>query len=140
MFKEEIKYLSKETIEIINKLRTEHININNYKYQFHEGKSPLCSLCHTIENVSHILFDCQKFVGQRHQWYIQLNQINPFFSNPQKRISINVLFPMRWQPKLDPMDPNYKSNYNIQMQQRFEIYESIIKFIKESKYFDNLDF
>ena len=140
IFKEEIKFLSKETIEIINKLRTEHINLNNYRYQFHDEQSPLCTNCNTIENVSHYLFDCNKYQYQRHKWYIKLNQITNFFNNPQHRTAINVLFPIKWQPTIDPMDPIYKTIYKNQQQQRWDFYESIITFIKETKHFENIDF
>ena len=136
-FKEELKFLTKETIEIINKLRTEHINLNNYKYQFHDLESPLCDKCQVIENVSHILFDCNNYHHQRYKWYINLSQINQFFNNPVNRTSLNVLFPFRWQPTIDIKDPNYKTIYNNHMQQRFDIYESIITFIKDIKYFEN---
>ena len=135
-FKNEIKYLTKETIEIINKLRTENINLNNYKYHYHGMESPLCTNCQTIENVTHLLFDCNKYMHQRHKWFIKLNRINKFYENPQNRTSINVLFPIRWQNKIDPKDPNYKELNKQLMYQRFDIYDSIVQFIKDINRFE----
>ena len=137
IFKEEIKHLTKDTIEIINKLRTEHININNYKYHYFGTDSPNCDHCNTIENVSHLLFDCHKYKHQRYKWFIKLTQLNKFFEYPQNRTSVNVLFPIRWQPKINPKDPNYKEINKKFMIERFDIYESITQYIKNINYFEN---
>ena len=70
---DEYKFLKSNESATINKLRTEHINLNNYtNYYFKKQnfKENLCKHCQvaTTENVNHFLFECPTYQKQRNKW------------------------------------------------------------------------
>ena len=59
--RKEMRYLSYRESQIVNKLRTEHINLNDYKYVRFDDRDALegyCRYCDRVETVEHFLEDC----------------------------------------------------------------------------------
>ena len=84
--KNELKYLSKTECEIIMKLRTEYINLNNYKYYINNHKNGMCKHCNVSENVSHYLIDCTGFT----QYQQGMNKNNTDYNKIRKNLRKNL--------------------------------------------------
>ncbi|KAI0717736.1 hypothetical protein C8T65DRAFT_527287, partial [Cerioporus squamosus] len=50
----------------LTQLRSGHVGLNKYLARIHAVDSPLCSVCHVPETVTHYLFTCRRFVTARH--------------------------------------------------------------------------
>ncbi|KAJ6608069.1 hypothetical protein B0H10DRAFT_1816647, partial [Mycena sp. CBHHK59/15] len=57
--------LSRLQCSILTQLRTTHIGLNAYLYQFHLAPSPDCVLCLVPEMVPHFLLSCPIYHHQR---------------------------------------------------------------------------
>ena len=139
-FLEENKYLKADESAIINKLRTEHINLNNYEnFMFpnnchHYG---LCEFCQngSIESVRHFLIECPKFENERDTFFKKLRNIHKRFKFKQKISVQSILFPFTWQRFLKNDEPNYKEIYQKNIKTRLIIYEQTIDFINKTNRF-----
>ena len=70
------KNLAKKHTAIYTQLRTGHIALNKHLHRFKRSESPLCLQCtnNCPETVHHFLFDCPKYVRERHDLRIKLGQ------------------------------------------------------------------
>ena len=59
--RKELEFLNQRECEIIMKLRTEYINLNQYLYHIHFHPDGKCEHCGVVESVSHFLIDCVGF-------------------------------------------------------------------------------
>ena len=140
--KNELKYLNPLECEIINKLRTEMINLNNYKYKFHSETNGKCKYCECNENISHFLLNCNgsevmkfKILEIRKKLFDNIKKIDIFFNNNININSINLLFPHHWQENPNRDDPQYKQKLNINLEKRVKIIKQVCKFVVESERF-----
>ena len=142
--KNELKYLKPIECEIINKIRTEHINLNNFKKFYFNETEGICNICKCREDVSHYILDCpineeleNYMFSLRNKLWSDLKRLHIFYKNPANRNVTNLVFPHEWMfdPKRD--DPRYwykcKRNLNL----RVKILKRISKFVLDSKRFEN---
>ena len=61
-----MEYLSQKECEIIVKLRTEYINLNQYLHHIKYHSDGQCRHCKVQETVSHFLIDCVGFKDSMH--------------------------------------------------------------------------
>ena len=102
--KAELYGLENEECEIINKLRTEYINLNNFKYYFFKETAGTCFHCpHEIDSVSHLLLDCtmneSKFYPIskiRYKFLKDLRKLHMHFKNLRNFNAMDILFPHTW--------------------------------------------
>ena len=135
-FKNELKYLNGKQCELIVKLRSEHIRLNNYRFKIlNEIKSPICHCQKEIETVEHFIESCEIFNNQRETLLFNLKQIDPFYQNNNNNNTINILFPHIWQKQPRWNDSNYKQIKKDNLYTRIEILKSICLFVKETKRF-----
>ena len=133
-FIDELKYLKPKELSIINKLRTEYINLNNYKHYFFEFQSNLCDHCKCNETVNHFLFDCNKYHNQRKRLKNKLRKLNVRFKYEKNHNFIDWLFPHKWQLNLDKK--RYYIIHNNNLKIRIEILRLICIFVIETKRFN----
>ena len=139
----EIKYLNAEETSIINKLRTENINLNNFIYFYFKNNNKSnhnngnCNgLCSTNETVSHFLLECLKFKKQRNILFKKLRKINIKFKFRNNIKSIDILFPHIWQahPNIDDEDYKIKNYKNLLI--RVQILKEVCNFVKSTERFN----
>ena len=151
--KKELNMLNLHECEIINKLRTEHINLNDYKYhRFKKEESPKCKFCKTVnETVEHYLIDCP---GQTNQMGLDMNPWDRnynilrnllkyrlkkqcvFFKQKQNFTVQNLLFPHIWQ-----VNPLKEDKYKIEKKKKnllrqVYVLKKVIEFVKSTKRFN----
>ena len=144
--KNELKLLKPFESEIINRLRTEFINLNNYKYRYHNETNGMCDYCNCIDNVSHFLFDCRinkemdnQIDKYRNKLYNGLRKTNVFFKNRYNITTLNMLFPHRWLPDPKKDDKKYYEKLQKNVSIRVNILKLIVQFVKNTKRFSNDD-
>ena len=151
--KEEFKFLNPYEASVICKLRTEHINLNDYKFfRFKDDSSNFgnCRYCNVKESVSHFLIDCP---GQNNQIALRMNpfdvnyngirnilksrlkKIDAFFKNNSHFTAKNILFPHCWQQSIARDDLQRKSKMGRQISRRVNILREVINFVKSSRRF-----
>ena len=135
-FKEELEYLDHNSIEILNKLLSEHCNLNNYNSYYFKETNGLCKYCNVCENVSHFLIDCEKYDKQRHQFWKDLCEIDYNYNNLINFNTLNILFPQRIIPYPNQQDPNYRELQKKQRNKRFKIIRKLIKFVQTTERFN----
>ena len=139
---DEYKYLKADEASTINKLRTEHINLNSYKHYYFEKKevkNKLCQYCISnlnIDTVQHYLFECKKYEKERRRMHKRLRKINKLFKNRKNLTFKNILFPHTWQNKLDQNDENYKYKKYENINVRIEIFKTVKKFVEDTQRFN----
>ena len=157
LMRNELKHLSQKEGEIINKLRTEQINLNYYKYYFHEKRKKReeqrtdgsCIHCNRRENVSHFILECEfqldviksnKIKIARNNLFAELRKHTIFFRNGFNRTIENILFPHYWQLRPDWKDPMRKEKIETNLMIRVKILKSIVKFVIASERFKDEEF
>ena len=136
-FKEEINFLDRDTIQIINKLRSEQVNLHAWEHAYFPNQSNgLCDSCNCSENVSHYLLECQAFLQHQSELIQNLQKADPFFQNPAHLTTVNILFPYRWQipPRWD--DPAKKEILKSQRKTRFTILNAVCKYVRTTDRFN----
>ena len=139
--------LNRKECEIINKLRTEYINLNNFKYYFFKETTSGCFACNCNETVSHLLFDChihcnskKKVLKLRNIFLKDLRKIHMHFKLRQNHNAIDVLFPHTWILKPYSRDPDYKSKCKKNTILRIKIIKRVVKFVLQLGRFNNEEF
>ena len=148
--KNELKYLKKQECEIIMKLRTEYINLNNYRLYIGKHNDGTCDGCNAIESVSHFLIECPGFTdkimmsyhknnrnydGFRKKLRKNLRKIDVFFKYEENFNAVNLLFPHIWQIKPKKKDINYQEMLERNTRKRVSILKAIVKFTMETRRF-----
>ena len=146
----QIKYLSKYESEIINKLRTECINLNgykNYKYGESNGK---CIYCDVEETVEHFILKCKgsknDFVNYYNEYEMDYDVIRKkfrknlikkakFFQQDINFNIINILFPHIWQQDPINTDPKYHEIKERNEKREIEVLKCVVQFVKDTKRF-----
>ena len=131
--------------EIINKLRTEYINLNNYKKFYFNESNGTCNNCKCKESVKHYLLDCEgnnninyKYI--RFKLWKDLRKLHSKFRYENNRTVENLLFPHIWilDPRKDCNEYWFKLQYNEQL--RVKILKRICLFVLESKRFEKEEY
>ena len=152
--KNELRYLKPYEASIITKLRTECINLNDYKYfrfkDENRGELNMCRYCNVPETVEHYLIDC---AGQTDQMALRYNpmdtnynasrnilkarlrRIDSFFRNRSNFNVQNLLFPHTWQVKPSRDDQYYKNKMNRRLNRRIFIFKEIIEYVHRTMRF-----
>ena len=148
--KNELKYLKKHECEIIMKLRTEYINLNNYLFYIGKHNDGTCDGCDTIESVSHFLIDCpgytdeiqmsynrnnRNYDGYRKNLRKKLRKIDVFFKQSENFNAVNILFPHTWQLKPRKKDENYNEILEKNTKKRISILKAVVKFTIDTRRF-----
>ena len=138
---DEYKYLKADEASTINKLRTEHINLQNYKNYFFEKldyNNNICKNCSRacFETVKHYLCDCPKYINERNRMYRELRKINQIYKKPIYRNTSSIIFPHTWQNELDSMDIDYKQKKITNTKARVDILKIVKKYVDETKRFN----
>ena len=146
----QLKYLSKFESEIINKLRTECINLNGYKEYKYGETNEKCIYCDVEETVEHFLLDCKgnknKFVIYHNEYELDYDIIrNNFRKNLVKQARffkqecnfniINILFPNVWQQDPIKTNPKYHEIKKRNDRREVEILKCVVQFVKDTKRF-----
>ena len=144
---DEYKFLKANEASTINKLRTEHINLNSYtNYYFgkkdakNDFKNRLCKHCTsspTIESVNHYLFECKKYSKERKKMHKKLRRINKIFKNKIALTFKNILFPHTWQDELNQKNENYKYKKIENIKIRIEILRIVKQYVNETERFNS---
>ena len=133
-----MKKLDGKRVEIISKLRTQHIALNGYAKKILNKPSERCLCCHTIETVKHfmIMMDCEKFKKERDEMRLKLIKINYEFNHEQFFDIKNILFPHLWVELPDAEDKeNYKDKQNEATNTRVKILQILIDYFNETNRF-----
>ena len=137
-FINEMKLLNSKQCEIINKLRTECINLNSFKKNINQHNTGKCDYCNDCyETVEHFIMDCPQFELIRDKFRRKLCKLNDFFKENIKWDIMNILFPHRWQIRPSTRDKNYKEKIKTNTQNRVKIILEIIKYVQLTKRFEN---
>ena len=136
-FKEELEFLSSHQLEIINKLRSEHCNLNNYKAYFFKETNGFCNNCKVWENVTHFLTECETFETERYELWVDLGNIENIYKNLMFFTPINILFPQHIQDKPTRDNPNRKEILREQRNKRLKILRRIVKYVDKTNRFDS---
>ena len=157
VMRNELRYLKPFEAKIINKLRTEHVNLNHYKY--HRYKDPTanfgnCIHCNRAETVEHYLIDCNgvtdklqldlnpnaiNYNAMRNIFKFRLKSLSIFFKNPMNFTTRNILFPhcLQRKPSRDGLSSKeYKQKLDSQLDRRINILKELTNFVKATKRFD----
>ena len=149
--KNELMYLTKKECEVIMKLRTEYINLNNYRRYIGKHETGLCNHCNVKETVSHFLIDCtgfrddriiglnsnnQNYEILRNKLFKRLRQVTIFFKYYENINAKNFLFPHTWQLKPYSNNQDYKLIVEKNLKQRIQILKLVAKFVFETKRFN----
>ena len=139
VLREDTMQCSKINSNIINKLRTEHCNLNNYESFYYKGESANCTnpQCNCIETVSHYLIDCPLFDQYRNKMRNSLCKIDNRFNNSQYFNAMEILFPHRWQINPSKDDKNYKQIMSKNRDIRVKIIDCICEYVIDTKRFDS---
>ena len=141
----EFKYLNQKEVSLINKLRTEHINLNNYIYYYHEKNNKekkevtngKCINCKCNETISHYILECNMFDQQRKILFKKLRKIDIKFKNRNNVSIIEILFPHIWQINYTKdLDSDYKLKNDRNTRIRIEILKAIIEFVRKTERFN----
>ena len=145
--KNSTKFLKQYEIEIINKLRTEHINLNHYKKKRFKDTDGKCQYCGVKETVNHFLLDCPGSNIENHNTYdinyniqrrklkSELKKISIFFKYEQNFNCENLLFPYVWLVDPNKKDPNYQEIKNRNQYRITNVLKAVVKFVKNTKRF-----
>ena len=146
----QLKYLKQYECEIINKLRTECINLNGYKkYKFDES-SGKCIYCNVEETVEHFLLKCKgskneyanyhneceiDYDLQRDKLRKELKKHAIFFKESKNFNVINILFPNIWQVDPKKTNPDYHEIKEKNRKREINILKCVVRFVQNTKRF-----
>ena len=140
-------------VRVINKLRTEYINLNHYKYfRFIDisSNNGLCKYCNVSETVQHYLIDCpgqtnimalemngldKNYNVLRNEFKRKLKKISIHFKNPRNFNVYNILFPHIWKRKLDKKDGNYNLKKKGQILRSINVLKLVVDFVQKTRRF-----
>ena len=150
----QLKHLSQFEAEVINKLRTECINLNGYKQFKYDETNGNCIYCginsNVEETVEHYILDCpgskNEFVNYHNKCEVNYNQIRmqmrkeltkaAIFFKEEKNINIlNLLFPNIWQQDPRKTNPKYHQILKRNKIREIEVLRCVVRFVKNSKRF-----
>ena len=146
--KSELKHLNPLECEIINKLRTEYINLNNFKYKFFNETNGNCSYCSgpimpVRDDITHFLMDCKinnemsvKMNKLRHDLRRDLRKMHVHFRNDYNWNPDSMLFPHYWAPMPAHNDPKYYYKYQGNIRLRVNIIKRVVRFVIATKRFE----
>ena len=153
--KDELKYLTQNECEIITKLRTEMINLNDYLHYIKKHVDGDCAHCNVKETVEHYMMDCPGFtniiIQQLHRNNVNYNvvrnklrkdlrKIDVFFKNEINFNTMNILFPHVWQRKLTNVKRNEQQQIEWKqkrLRKRVDILKAVANFVRNTKRFNN---
>ena len=139
IFSHENKRLKGNKVEIISKLRTEHIALMAYSNEILGHPSDKCPSCQVKETVEHFLMDCPTFETARDNLRQELVRLNIEFNNEAFFTIENVLFPHLWVVLPDPDEEEYKDKWNAATNTRVRVLQLVTEFVEESKRFYGKD-
>ena len=146
----QLKMLSKFESSIINKLRSECINLNGYKHFKYGESNGNCVYCKVEETVEHFLINCGGSKCEYANYYNEfemdydiirydfkqnLKKIAAFFNQEINFNVINLLFPNIWQKEPKKTNPNYFDIKRKNEKRVIEILKLVVKFVKDTKRF-----
>ena len=149
--KNELQHLTQKECEIINKLRTERINLNHYLYTIGIKDDYKCKKCNHPETVDHFLLDCPGYTDkfaqqlfknnvdyniQRNKLKKELRKITIFFKHERNFTIQNLLFPHIWQRKLTGKGKHQDWNRD-GVYYRTQILKAVAKFVMNTKRFND---
>ena len=140
-FVSEMKFLTVQEAEIINKLRFECIALNSFNYFLGKHLTGFCTHCMlTFETVYHFLIDCPTYQAHRFKFRQKLIKINNFYRPDHHFIALYILFPHHWMQKPSKDDKEYRIKLNRFTRNRVEILKSVVVFVLATKRFEHGDF
>ena len=136
LFKSELNHLNGFDIELIMKLRTEHISLMGYSKHILGHISGDCPSCGVTETVTHFICDCMNFQLQRDDMRTQLARIDNLFNDEQFFDNIqHILFPHTWVELPDPDDEEYKEKWKDATKKRASILRIVCQYVKNTNRF-----
>ena len=139
LFKHELKLLTGKEIEIISKLRTEHISLFGYCKYILGLPNELCPICIVTETVQHFVMDCRNFEKERTEMRKELVKVDLQFNEENFFNIYNILFPHLWVPLPSPEEENYKELWNLATKKRAAILRIVTQFVQKSQRFHGQD-
>ena len=146
----QLKYLKQFESEIINKLRSEYINLNGYKnFKFNETNGK-CIYCNVEETVEHFLIKCKgsksEYANFHNDFEMDYDIIRAKFRKTLKTISIffkeeknfnitNILFPQCWQNQPKKTNPEYHDIKEKNLAREVKILKCVVRFVQDTKRF-----
>ena len=146
----QLKFLKQYEAEIINKLRTECINLNGYKkYRFGET-SGKCYYCDVEETVKHFLLDCigskSDYSNYHNEFELDYDIIRDKFKKELCKIAIffkeeknfnikNILFPQVWQKDPIKTNPKYHEIMERNKKREVDVLKCVVRFVQHTKRF-----
>ena len=136
--------------EIINKLRTECINLNGYKKFAFNETSGKCIYCDVEETVEHFLLKCKgstvEYVNYHNEYEIDYNLVRDKFRKDLRKIAIffkeeknfdviNILFPNIWQANPKKTNPDYHEIKEKNRKREIDILKCVVRFVRNTKRF-----
>ena len=134
--------MSPEEAGWINKLRSEHINLKEYENFYFKSQNTrfgLCTQCTNIakETVKHYILECDRFKNERSRLYKKLRRIDVKFKNIDKIKLKDIIFPHTWQKENQEEVRVEKNELFNNINKRTKIIKTIIKYINDTKRFEN---
>ena len=135
--RKELEFLNQRECEIIMKLRTEYINLNQYLHHINYHPDGKCEHCGVSESVSHFLIDCIGFKKEKKKQNEldeskKLNELNK--SNELNELNeannLNIV-------NNDKDNDKDKVDYTIARKQMRKRLKSIAIFLKQEKNFNS---
>nr|XP_012150584.1 PREDICTED: uncharacterized protein LOC105663804 [Megachile rotundata] len=68
--------VKRDTITILNRIRSDHYNLNWSLFRKFMKDSPYCDICDDFEDIEHVLWSCNKYVDQRVRLVENLRRCN----------------------------------------------------------------
>ena len=139
-----LKFLKQYECEIINKLRTEHINLNDYKKKRFDDTNGKCKYCNVKETVSHFLLDCPgnafedrnnfevDYIKCRWRLRKELKRISIFFKYEHNFNCKNLLFPHVWQDIPRKSNPNYNKIKEDNERRETAILRAVVRYVQDT--------
>ena len=146
----QLKLLSKYESEVVNKLRSQCINLNGYKQYKYGESNGKCIYCNVEETVEHFLLKCKgsknEYVNYHNDFEMDYDIIRNkfrnnlikcaiFFQQEKNFNALNLLFPHIWQQDPINTDPKYKEIKEKNLNRESEILKCVVQFVKETKQF-----
>ena len=135
--KHELKLLKGNEIEIISKLRSEHISLRGYCKHILNHTSGECLECLVTETVKHYICECMVFDKQRSEMRKELAKLDLQFNEEEFFNIQNILFPHLWVMLPDPEDEDYKELWKEATRKRAAALRIVSKFVISSQRFYN---
>ena len=136
--RKELEFLNQRECEIIMKLRTEYINLNQYLHHINYHPDGKCEHCGVSESVSHFLIDCIGFKKEKKKEKSnKSNEINEL-DKSKKSNELNELNKLNGVNKSnDANNDKDKVDYTIARKQMRKRLKSIAIFLKQEKNFNS---